>query len=173
MLNAMRERIANTIFPEGRTERRSLERLANVDELTGLGNKRALMLALPAAERDPQVAILMFDMNNLGLANKFEGHKAGDRLIRRAARTIQIITKQLTGSARAFRFGGDEFVVFCDIAYAQELCNAIMRSFGSYEMQSRVTVQLIGTVGVSLTDADSRLQPFKKQTKAGQPVYFS
>lgn len=165
MLNAIREQLANTIYPEGRNERRSLERLANIDELTGLGNKRALMLALPGAEADPEVAILMFDMNNLGLANKYEGHKAGDRLIRRAARTIQIITKQLTGAARAFRFGGDEFVVFCDVAYSKLLCDEITQSFGAYEMRSRTMVTLTGSPGDTLAEADAKLQPLKRAQK--------
>jgi GGDEF domain-containing protein len=165
MLAKVRETIANTIYPEGRNERRSLERLANIDELTGLGNKRALMLALPGAEANPEVAVLMFDMNNLGKANKYDGHKAGDAYIKRAARAIQIFTKQLTGATRAFRFGGDEFVVFCDIAYAAELISIICKQHGKARLSDGSFVSLTGAAGGTLLEADAKLQPLKLAQK--------
>ena len=165
MLTSLRKAIAEAVYPEGPRERRSLERLTNIDPLTGLGNKRALMLALPAAEADPEVAVLIFDMNNLGQANKVLGHKAGDRLITRAARTIQLFTKQLTGAGRTFRFGGDEFVVLCDVAVAYDLVYMLREKFGTHELPGGTVVSLTGSVSDTLSGADYELQKIKKMHK--------
>lgn len=170
MFKQLRQKIAETIYPEGPRERRGLERLTEVDELTGLGNKRALMKALPAAELDPEVAVLIFDMNNLGRANKCDGHGRGDALIRRAARTIQVFTKQLTGQCRAFRFGGDEFVVFCDKAYAHDLVYVLRNRFNKHYLTDGTVVSLAGSVGNTLAEADERLQPCKIAQKQHERV---
>lgn len=165
MLRNLRQRIAELIYPEGPVERRGLERRAEVDPLTGLGNKAALELALPLAELDPGVSILVFDMNNLGRANKVDGHKRGDALIRRAGKTISLFTKQLTGQCRAFRFGGDEFVVFTDTAHARELCVILRERFGSHRISDGTWVSLTGSPGRTFAEADEYLQELKLEHK--------
>lgn len=161
MLKRLRQALAEAIYPEGPKERRGLERQTLIDPFTGLGNKKALELALPLAEADPEISVLVFDLNNLGRANKVDGHKRGDALIRRAARTLQVVTKNLTGQCRAFRFGGDEFVVFCDKAYDSELIDALREGFGVHRLSDGVTVSLTGSFGSSFVEAEHRLQFFK------------
>ena len=165
MLIELRRRVAEIIYPEGPQERRRLERRTELDGLTGLGNKQALEQALPLAECDPDIAILIFDLNNLGRANKVEGHRRGDALIRRAARTIQVLTKQLTGQCRAFRFGGDEFVVISDIACAWELTQEIRKGFGKHTLLDGTVVSLSGIHGYTFKEADGLLQEVKLKHK--------
>jgi GGDEF domain-containing protein len=86
-------------------ERRSLEREANTDALTGLGNARAYMTALPRAEADPNVRVLRFDMNGFKGVNDAHGHPFGDKILQKAAETIRRNTKGMPN----FRVGGDEF----------------------------------------------------------------
>lgn len=165
MLTAVRENIANMIYPEGREERRSLERLSNTDALTGLGNKRAFELALPTAERDKTISVILFDLNNIGLANKLEGHDIGDFLIRTAALQIKTLSEIMTGSERAFRFGGDEFVALVPAEMAYEFAKQVRFSFDTYKLPNGQIVSITGSVGNTFRAADENLQALKARHK--------
>lgn len=165
MLIELRRKLAELIYPEGPNERRGLERRTLTDALTGLGNKAALELALPAAEFDPNISVLVFDLNNLGLANKVDGHKRGDALVRRAGRTINLFTTRLTGGCRAFRFGGDEFVVLTDAAYGPELAAILREEYGKHTLTDGTTVSLSGSCGRTFAEADLYLQDIKRRHK--------
>lgn len=165
MFIELRKQLAELIYPEGPQERRGLERRVLMDGLTGLGNKQALELALPAAELDPNIAVLVFDLNNLGRANKLDGHYRGDALIRRAGRTLSLLTKKLTGQCRAFRFGGDEFVVLTDAAYAAELTEALREGYGKQRVSDGTVVSLSGTYGETFRKAERLLQWKKHEHK--------
>jgi GGDEF domain-containing protein len=161
----LRRRLSELIYPEGPQERRGLERRTFTDGLTGLGNKQALEMALPSAEIDPNVSILVFDLNNLGRANKVDGHHKGDALIRRAGRTLKVLTTSLTGQCRAFRFGGDEFVVLTDAAYAAELTEALREGYGKWPVSDGTIVSLSGTYGETFRKAERLLQWKKHEHK--------
>lgn len=165
MFIELRRKLSEVIYPEGPQERRGLERRTLTDGLTGLGNKEALELALPAAEIDPNISVIVFDLNNLGRANKVDGHRRGDALIRRAGRTLKLLTTKLTGQCRAFRFGGDEFVVLTDVAYAAELTLALREGYGKQQASDGTVVSLTGTHGDTFKNADWFLQELKQTHK--------
>lgn len=85
---------------------------ALTDPLTGLGNRRALMLQLEdvlqsASARGPW-ALLLFDLNGFKLYNDSFGHPAGDALLVRLGGKL---AAAVAPEGRAFRMGGDEFCV--------------------------------------------------------------
>jgi two-component system cell cycle response regulator len=85
---------------------------ALTDALTGLGNRRALMLALDAeveaaTKADPR-AVLLFDLDGFKQYNDWHGHPAGDALLRRLGDRL---ATAVAPSAAAYRLGGDEFCV--------------------------------------------------------------
>jgi diguanylate cyclase (GGDEF)-like protein len=91
-----------------------LRYLAEHDDLTGLGNRRALIAHLSdrlAAGRPGPVAILYIDLDRLKAINDCLGHTAGDWF-------IKVFAERLLGCAGARsivgRLGGDEFVVVPD-----------------------------------------------------------
>jgi diguanylate cyclase (GGDEF)-like protein len=88
-------------------------RLASVDPLTGLGNRRAfdevltVEIARALRERLP-LSVGLVDIDMLKRINERYGHLEGDRVLREVARAME---RSVRGSDRCFRWGGDEFVV--------------------------------------------------------------
>ncbi|WP_373974726.1 GGDEF domain-containing protein [Chitinibacter sp. SCUT-21] len=83
-----------------------LERQANTDELTGLGNRRALFYTLKQKLEAGETGTLLYiDVNNFKPVNDRFGHETGDLVLKRCA------DKFKSAGAVAFRIGGDEFVI--------------------------------------------------------------
>ena len=89
-----------------------LDRLANIDVLSGLGNRRhyeAVVESLcDAHDRDriQHVALALFDLDNFKHINDKHGHAAGDRVIEQFG---DHLTKSTRRMDHLFRLGGDEF----------------------------------------------------------------
>jgi two-component system cell cycle response regulator len=89
---------------------------ALTDPLTGLGNRRQLMLALAdalqsASARQPW-ALILFDLNGFKLYNDSFGHPAGDALLVRLGAKL---SAAVAPEGHAFRLGGDEFCVLAQL----------------------------------------------------------
>ncbi len=83
---------------------------ALTDPLTGLGNRRRLLLSLEdvlqsASERSPW-ALLLFDLNGFKRYNDAFGHPVGDALLARLGEKLRAAVEP---EGQAFRLGGDEF----------------------------------------------------------------
>lgn len=99
------------------TERRDYEahlrRLAEIDELTGLPNRRAFLATLDdhlASRRreDARGALLVLDLDHFKQVNDTLGHAGGDRVLVNAARAMQ---ERLRSTDVVARLAGDEFAV--------------------------------------------------------------
>jgi len=91
------------------SERISLHTLARRDDLTGLGNRRALYERLSEGLTAPEAdfAVILLDLDHFKPINDTFGHAVGDLLLTLLASRLA----RLTAPARAFRLGGDEFVI--------------------------------------------------------------
>jgi two-component system, cell cycle response regulator len=79
------------------------------DPVTGLGNRRRLMLDLEAAIEGGQPhAFSLFDLDGFKAYNDSFGHPAGDALLRRLGENLAAAVEP---SGSAYRLGGDEFCV--------------------------------------------------------------
>ena len=77
------------------------------DDLTGLGNRRALTAELERLFDDGREAVLvLYDLNGFKYYNDSFGHPAGDALLERLGSNLVTC---LGARGRAFRMGGDEF----------------------------------------------------------------
>lgn len=88
---------------------------AMTDTLTGLGNRRALEVALDAADErvgDGETITLVYvDLDGFKAYNDNFGHEAGDALLTRLGAALRAA---VDGHGRAYRVGGDEFCVLLD-----------------------------------------------------------
>ncbi len=87
-------------------------RQALTDDLTGLGNRRRLLIDLERAiaegtDHSPAV-LAMFDLDGFKAYNDTHGHPAGDALLARLGTRLEAT---FTASGTAYRLGGDEFCV--------------------------------------------------------------
>lgn len=93
------------------------------DTLTGLFNKgKYLALKENNFGHPNHICIFNMDVNNLKTVNDNYGHEAGDRLIMKAARSVQAVTAD---NIMGFRVGGDEFLIIasgCTESDGRSIC---------------------------------------------------
>lgn len=90
-----------------------LEKMALLDPLTGLYNRRGLQQAL---KRETQIAlreggklmVLIFDIDDFKRVNDSLGHPVGDILLKEVAKKVQ---DSVRASDHVARIGGDEFIL--------------------------------------------------------------
>lgn len=96
---------------KSRTE--ALQRLAEQDSLTGLLNRRGLMVRLERElarqeRREEGLGILLLDLDFFKRVNDNYGHAAGDMALREMSRILQDSLREYDYAAR---WGGEEFLV--------------------------------------------------------------
>jgi diguanylate cyclase (GGDEF)-like protein len=104
-----------------RASQRELRKAAMTDPLTGLANRRQLMLdlhrGLEAATDSHVMMLLLFDLDGFKAYNDTFGHPAGDALLARLGTRLQ---SAVAGRGRAYRMGGDEFCVLTDVPLQEQ-----------------------------------------------------
>ncbi|MFM7377556.1 MAG: diguanylate cyclase domain-containing protein, partial [Erythrobacter sp.] len=135
-------------------------RQSQVDELTGLANRRKLgerLSAMLAAFRVSQrsCALMMLDLDRFKQVNDTMGHPAGDELLRQVG---QRLTSIVGSHGEVGRLGGDELQVLLpdmdDRGTLGELANRIVQSISQpYQINGRRAI--IGTsVGIAIAPYD-------------------
>lgn len=158
-MSTIREKLADFVYPEGADRRNTLERLANTDSLTGLPNARALAMALPAAEADSNIRVVVIDLDGFKQVNDLAGHEEGDVCLQGWAKWILMCC--LDSQRRAFRRGGDEFVVLTPL----ELEAGIVADLGMvrFHHTSGVVISASVASGDTFAEADKRMLQKKAQ----------
>ena len=135
-------------------------RQSQVDELTGLANRRklnerlnAMLGAFRVSKRS--CALMMLDLDRFKQVNDTMGHPAGDELLKQVAQRLTSIVKD---RGEVGRLGGDEFQVLLpdmdDRGTLGELANRIVQSISQpYQINGRRAI--IGTsVGIAIAPYD-------------------
>ena len=107
-----------------------LERLARVDPLTGLSNRRVAeeRLASEAARSERYghpLTVISFDLDKFKQINDTYGHPAGDQVLKEFSRRLNSAVRK---SDTAARMGGDEFLILlpeCDSSRVQMLLDRL------------------------------------------------
>ena len=93
-----------------------LQQLALSDELTGLSNRRALLVDIDALLPREPLALVHLGLDQFKLINDALGHASGDELLRKLGARLRAA---LPGTVLLARFGGDEFVALVPRITAQ------------------------------------------------------
>ncbi len=112
ILGAVQVFSENSAFREAERKIDAMERLAFLDHLTQLPNRRYLEMSLHTSCSEYEVhkdafGLLMFDLDRFKEINDLLGHAIGDGALRAAAKTL---TGALRPSDIVGRWGGDEFL---------------------------------------------------------------
>lgn len=169
-----------------RDRTRDLERLAHLDPLTGIFNRRGFARAFEAGQNRARRAghamgLLLIDIDRLKPINDIHGHHDEDAV-------IVAVVERLTGLLRSYdvcaRWGGDEFIVLVEQADPASL-SAVAAKIGA-AMRAQpvaladglslpVTVSIgasLVTKGQSLADAASRADQALYAAKQGSRDTF-
>ena len=163
-----------------------ISQLAYQDGLTGLGNRtlfneRMEALNVQKLREQLEVAIVMFDVNDLKLVNDHLGHQLGDEMLKKSA---DIIRNSYGSEGECFRIGGDEFVVIVKGSLVQARCEMCQKKFKTlveeYNQSKHMNYRIRIASGFSIYDpsmgnkdlreiyksADAKMYADKKQIKA-------
>lgn len=167
------EKLGERLFPSLRERRVNLERELDHDRATNLANRAAFEKARATAEKDRNINFIVFDCNYFKTLNDICGHVAGDEILFQIAAEIKLAC--FAFKARAFRFGGDEFVVLADYRFAARLRDAVERRVARNDQVIEINRKLIaaggksvsisGTIGKTFASADKLLQNRKQAQK--------
>ena len=145
-----------------------LERLAFLDALTGLPNRRYLELKVEQALQEHsrlgrRYGLLMFDLDRFKQVNDTHGHDVGDATLKAVAQTV---TRDLRPTDTVGRWGGEEFLVLMPdldavgLGDLAERCRVLIAQSSVEAGSARVSVTAsIGATVLSHSDsADSAIR---------------
>jgi len=112
--------------------RRTVYKLAALDQLTGLYNRRSgeqrLAQEISRAQRHVRpLTVLLMDLDGLKQINDRHGHAAGDMALKGFAVRLQ---RAIRGSDLAVRLGGDEFMAILPECRSEEVRHVLARVEG-------------------------------------------
>jgi diguanylate cyclase (GGDEF)-like protein len=163
-----------------RDARRQLTDLANVDELTGLANRRRVNNVLKeeinrARRAGVELSVIMLDVDYFKNYNDTYGHPAGDDVLRKLADIMQR-TSNRAGELVA-RYGGEEFIILLPGASAKAAKRTALRLREAVAQEaiphstSVVAPYITISQGVVTMPADSDCQPADLIKLADKALY--
>jgi diguanylate cyclase (GGDEF)-like protein len=178
-------RVRNLLLLKQKTD--LLEKLANLDGLTNIPNRRHFDSVFQAEwhrakRRNESISVCLLDVDSFKQFNDHYGHVAGDKCL--IAIANELVHSCRRGSDVAARYGGEEFVVLLAegnsadaLAFSENLCKRICE-LGIKHAYSKCTDVITVSIGVAtvipkddvpreslLTQADEQLYRAKKNGK--------
>ncbi|WP_281882930.1 diguanylate cyclase domain-containing protein [Paenibacillus sp. YYML68] len=157
-----------------------LQRLSELDGLTGLSNRRKLDEQLErecskAQESAQPISMLMFDVDYFKRYNDFYGHLGGDEVLRTIASSAEKLLQEQ--GYMAFRYGGEEFAVVLPGVSPEEtmqLAEALRQCIEELALphaQSKISAHITVSIGAATTPPDAGLTPEQLIAQADKALY--
>ena len=138
-------------------------RLAAVDSLTGVANRRAVIAALDrdvarSIRTHEPMALMMVDIDHFKNVNDRYGHPVGDKVL---CSVVEVLRERVRSQDLVGRYGGEEFMVLLPdttakggYLLAQQLCEAVQAVHLEHEGQPIPVTVSIGVYGGRLQPGD-------------------
>ncbi len=138
-----------------RRDRDRARRLADVDSLTGLWNRRAWSERLAVLEESARrirrpLSLLFLDLDHFKELNDLHGHAAGDTALRLVA---DLMRRVLRNREQIGRYGGEEFVVSlpgADAAQAMQVAERIRQQLQQMATSKGTADQIVPTASIGV-----------------------
>jgi diguanylate cyclase (GGDEF)-like protein len=165
ILSVNHDDFATMIAQRADLERRNAEtrklsdenfRLANMDSLTGMPNRRSFIAAIRAKAEESNLtrkpfAVGLIDLDGFKAVNDLYGHAAGDALLREASRRLTELGCENTAFAR---LGGDEFGFIAEpIHTLGALGKSICSALGTPYVIDGISAEISASCGMALFPA--------------------
>ena len=140
--------------------RRELELRSNLDILTGLLNRRALLDIVNTMfqrlhRNERKFAMLFADLDKFKAVNDELGHATGDLVLKQFA---EIITRSIRSCDSAARFGGDEFIILLEstsLEDAECVATRIQQQVNYWAEENAIDVSVTFGLGEAPTHGDN------------------
>ena len=157
-------------------QRQQIQQMAYYDELTGLPNRRMLLLRLQQAlavckRRQSFGALLFIDLDHFKTINDTLGHATGDRLLQAMANRLVSCVRE---SDTVARMGGDEFVILLEdlhgsgdeiSAQARTISEKLLTAMRQPCQLDTTTYVSSGSMGITLFAPDDPLNTAEELLK--------
>lgn len=138
-----------------------LSEQANVDNLTGLGNRRVFLMVFNHALQNLQkfgtpFALLLLDLNRFKHINDTLGHDVGDIVLKTTAERIK---QTLRNSDNVMRFGGDEFAILIEGCSEETVCaiaEKISHAIAVPIPAPTGSLSIYGSIGIAIAPKNGR-----------------
>ncbi|OUC16426.1 MAG: hypothetical protein B0A82_01725 [Alkalinema sp. CACIAM 70d] len=158
----------------------TLERLARMDELTQVANRRCFNEYLEQEwqrmlRNQTSLSLILMDIDFFKLYNDTYGHPAGDACLAQVAKGIKSVLKRPTDLAA--RYGGEEFAVILpntSIAGAAQIAQDIQANIQKLQIvhdRSQVSAHVTLSLGISCTIPTLAASPTQLLEQADQNLY--
>jgi diguanylate cyclase (GGDEF)-like protein len=157
-----------------------LQKLTNLDGLTGIANRRyhedTLLREWRRCQRaNSYLAAIMIDIDHFKLYNDHYGHIAGDHCLQQVARELQRGARRISDSVA--RYGGEEFVCLMPDCSAEaaikvaELIRERIRALQIPHITSKIDTILTVSQGVAAMEPSRDTVPSELIRRADQALY--
>ncbi|MDJ1185061.1 diguanylate cyclase domain-containing protein [Roseofilum casamattae] len=167
--------------------KKDLERLAIVDELTQLSNRRHFndylqqewerSLALDSTENPQPLSLILADVDYFKLYNDTYGHVTGDECLQSVANIMKKVVQY--SAALVARYGGEEFAIILPNAsseYALQVADLIRSNIEGLRIphaRSQVSDRVTVSLGVASRLPSSDLSPEHLIASADRALYYA
>lgn len=144
-----------------------MRQLARTDVVTGLSNRAGLNHDLVERLMDlhdgQSLALFWLDLDRFKEVNDLLGHPVGDRVLTEVAERLREVAPE---NASISRFGGDEFIMFCEVADRKESQRLASEIHAEIMRPVRIDgerLEVGASIGIAVlpedgTDADTLMQ---------------
>lgn len=158
---------------ELKAHQQELDRMAHLDPLTGLPNRRRLLLELDRAIVEAQgrgetLAVCMLDLDKFKPVNDAFGHEAGDQVLVELSRRF---SRVLRVEDTVARLGGDEFVVLLPNVAGEDVFERLLQVAREPVVLTDTAVHVSASLGVAYLRPEVAVDALQLLREADRALY--